>query len=154
MKTKYVYFKENYYSTWCLKVVNHALRRDLHVNFVRCNTNKNADIIVEFCTNKKIVQLLGITFDGKSAASLSGRPKFIYFNRDRFINPPKHFPDKVMYRRYLVRHEFVHTLGVPHRETETGTCSLMTHQTILKSRCKPNDSLAPGDVEFIRSHQT
>ncbi len=149
MQIKAVFFKDAFYSEWCLKVVNSLLNK-LNFKFVNCDKLQNADIVVEFCSNENIIKKLGSSFDGLSAATLYGTPRFIYFNKERFIHPPRHFANKVMYRRYLVRHEFIHTLGVPHRQTRGGKCSIMTHQTKLKDNCLPNDEFIEGDVEFIQ----
>tara|TARA_Y100000748_G_scaffold304222_1_gene312878 strand:+ start:22764 stop:23246 length:483 start_codon:yes stop_codon:yes gene_type:complete len=148
---KTVFFKHDYYAAWCLKVVNSLLNK-LDFKFVKCDKLQDADIVVEFRSNDDIVKSLGSEFDGLSAASLRGASRFIYFNKERFINPPRHFPNKVLYRRYLVRHEFIHTLGVPHRAANGGKCSIMTHQTKLEDNCLPNDEFIPGDIEFIRNN--
>ena len=113
-------------------------------------------ILYHIFSNAEIVERLGSEFDGLSAADTSGsRPRSVYLNRENLINPPRHWPDKKLYRRYVIIHELLHTLGAQHpqpppidsvrRRKADRPCRIMVPQskaaTVRRHGCRVNASL-------------
>ena len=108
--------------------------------FRRTTTNDRTrgrapDIHVHWLTNDAITQKLGLTFDGLSAATLSGHPRYVFINTRNWMQPPSHWRNVSDYRRYVAVHEMTHAGGVGH-VTRSSPCTTDTLD-VMEPQTKP-----------------
>jgi hypothetical protein len=123
---------------------------------------EDANVIVHFKTTKQLESIYGhvpdfeTEFKGLSLTDSSNRNNIkIYMNLNNWLSPPAAFEvrDKkdnqivgnnrlILYRQYLVQHEFGHALGYGHYEggyADRGTyCHPMMQQTKGTAVCQAN----------------
>lgn len=125
---------------------------NISINFVEAT--KSPHCVLGLYTNNYIVNNLGPKFSGLSAADTQGpRPRQVYLNKDNWESPPSHFSRVDEYRKYVVRHEIMHTLGHLHvKGKPQKPCPLMLPQTneavVYKNRCTPNSKYTEDDDDL------
>ena len=141
---------------WSINMLNSlGVRvRGEHVVFEESRDRRNASAVLSVVSSDK---LRSMGFSGLSAAEVSGpRPRKIYINEDNYYHPPMHWIDKDAYRKYVIAHEVLHSIGGHHVKSVSirgKPCPLLLPQTdvavVQKAGCQLSWVLSTFDQEIL-----